>query len=83
MCEEKKKKEHDEKKMSEGSKGSNYGGIWKIINRERKRRRINEGIEMREWNEYYKSLLGGVEWRVVREVTQMAYKIYISGKTKG
>lgn len=35
---------------------------------------------MREWNEYYKSLLGGVEWRVVREVTltQTAYKIYAS-----
>lgn len=35
---------------------------------------------MREWNEYYKSLLGGVEWRLVREVslTQTAYKIYAS-----
>lgn len=33
---------------------------WKIVNRERKRRkRINEGIEVEEWDGYFKGLLGG------------------------
>lgn len=37
------------------------------MNRERKRRRgINEGIEMEEWREYFMGLLGGVKSRVVR-----------------
>ena len=41
--------------------------VWEIINRERrKRRRINEGINMREWEEYFKSLLGGVKNKVSR-----------------
>lgn len=27
---------------------------------------MNESIEMEEWDEYFKGLLGGVEWRVIR-----------------
>ena len=35
------------------------------MNRERrKRRRVEEGIRMEGWEEYFKGLLGGVEWRV-------------------
>ena len=30
----------------------------------KKKRRINERIEIREWDEYFRGLLGGVEWRV-------------------
>jgi len=42
------------------------GEVWEIINRERGRRgRINEGIDMEEWKEYFMGLLGGVEGRVV------------------
>lgn len=41
--------------------------VWEIVNRERKgRKRVNEGIKMGEWKEYFMSLLGGVEVRVVK-----------------
>ena len=30
----------------------------------KKKRRINERIEIKEWDEYFRGLLGGVEWRV-------------------
>lgn len=39
--------------------------IWEIVNRERKRRKgINERIEMEEWDEYFRESLGGMEWRI-------------------
>ncbi|XP_024871881.1 uncharacterized protein LOC112454616, partial [Temnothorax curvispinosus] len=42
------------------------GQVWKVVNRERKRRRrVNEGISMQEWDGYFKELLGGVKERVV------------------
>ena len=28
------------------------------------RRRVSEGTGIREWNEYFRGLLGEVEWRV-------------------
>lgn len=35
--------------------------VWGIVNKERKRRKeINEGIEGREWREYFMKLLEGV-----------------------
>ncbi|KYN12238.1 hypothetical protein ALC57_15590, partial [Trachymyrmex cornetzi] len=66
LCGNKKKEENErwERKV-EGAK--NEGQVWEIVNRERKKwKGINKGIEMREWEEYFKELLGGVEWRVVR-----------------
>lgn len=40
-----------------------------MVNRERKRRKwVNEEIEMGEWDNYFRELLGGVEWRVVRGI---------------
>lgn len=36
--------------------------VWEIVNRERRGKRINEGIEMAEWREYFMRLKG----RVVR-----------------
>lgn len=42
--------------------------VWELINRERKGRKgINEGIEMKEWREYFRNLLGGVEERIIAE----------------
>ena len=39
--------------------------IWKIINRERKRRkRINLDLDMVKWKKYIMELLGGVENRI-------------------
>lgn len=41
--------------------------VWEIVNRERRRgKRINEGIEMEEWREYFMRLMGGVEGKIVR-----------------
>lgn len=41
--------------------------VWEIVNRERRRgRKINQGIEMEIWKEYFMRLMGGVEGRVVR-----------------
>lgn len=42
--------------------------MWEIINREDRRRKkpVNEGINMGEWNEHFMNLLGGVEVRVLR-----------------
>lgn len=43
------------------------GQVWEVINKDRKRRKVvNEGIEMGEWMEYFMELLGGVEVRVRR-----------------
>jgi len=43
------------------------GKVWELVNRERKRRkRINETIELEEWKEYFMGLLGGIERRAVR-----------------
>ncbi|KYN27547.1 hypothetical protein ALC57_03066 [Trachymyrmex cornetzi] len=66
LCGNKKKEENErwERKV-EGAK--NEGQVWEIVNRERKKwKGVNKGIEMREWEEYFKELLGGVEERVVR-----------------
>lgn len=65
LCERKKREEviRWEKEVKEARTEEQ---IWKIINRERKnRKRVNEGIEMKEWEIYFKELLGRVEWRVV------------------
>lgn len=43
------------------------GEVWKIINRESKRRKeVNEDINVKEWKEYFMTLLGEVENKVVK-----------------
>lgn len=46
------------------------GQVWEVVNRERRRKRkVNEGIEMKKWVNYFRGLLGGrVERRVVRGI---------------
>lgn len=59
LCEGKKKEENEkwERRAMEVKRESK---VWELINRERKKRaRINEGIEMEEWKEYFMGLLGG------------------------
>ncbi|XP_067212233.1 golgin subfamily A member 6-like protein 6 [Linepithema humile] len=66
MCERKKKEENErwEKRAREVKRENE---VWEIINRERKRRvKINDGIEMEEWKEYFMRLLGGTEGKVVK-----------------
>ena len=70
LCEEKKKKEVEgwEKEL-EGVR--NEGQVWKVVIREMKKRRgVNEEIKLEEWEEYFRELLGGVEWRVRRDVEE-------------
>lgn len=39
--------------------------MWEIINKERKKKKgINEEIELEEWKEYFMKVMGGVEERV-------------------
>ena len=63
MCE---KKEEDNKGFEkEAEKASSEVEIWKIVNRERKRRkRVNQDIDMVKWEKYFMELLGGVENRI-------------------
>ena len=64
MC-KKKRDEENEKWSKEAQEARTEGEVWKIVNRERKRRKgVNEGIEEKEWREYFMTLLGGVEGRV-------------------
>ncbi|XP_067207866.1 golgin subfamily A member 6-like protein 22 [Linepithema humile] len=66
LCERKRKEENEKwgKKAREVKRESE---VWEIINRERKRRvRINDGIEMEEWKEYFMRLLKGAERKVVK-----------------
>lgn len=38
-----------------------------MVNRKRRRKkRVNEGIKVKEWEKYFKKLLGGINNRVVR-----------------
>lgn len=65
MCEEKKRREV-ERWEAEVKEIRTEEQVWKVVNRERKRRkRLNEGISMQEWDRYFRDLLGGVEGRVV------------------
>lgn len=65
LCENKKKEELErwEKEVSEAKIEEQ---VWKVVNRERKRRRrLNERIKMEKGDEYFRGLLGGVEWKTV------------------
>jgi len=65
LC-DRKKKEENEKWEKAARDVRREKDVWEVINRERKKRkRINEGFEMEEWKEYFMSLLGGIEERVV------------------
>jgi len=63
MCTRKRKQENKkwERKIKKARRESE---AWEIVNRERrKRKRMNENIEMEEWKEHFIRLLGGVEGR--------------------
>ncbi|KZC05357.1 hypothetical protein WN55_05906 [Dufourea novaeangliae] len=66
LCEEK-KREENEKWEREVEKARTEGGIWQIINREKRRRAItNEDITPKEWKSYFVRTLGGVERKAGR-----------------
>ncbi|KMQ85710.1 hypothetical protein RF55_15573 [Lasius niger] len=66
MC-ERKKKEEGEKWMREAGEAKIENKVWELINRERRKRKgVDEGIQVEEWKEHFMGLLGGVEERVMR-----------------
>lgn len=59
LCVEKKKREEEEWSKEVGEVKSE-SQVWKIVNRERsKRKTINETIDMEDWDNYFRKLLGG------------------------
>lgn len=56
--------EENEKWLKRAQEAKTEGQVWKIVKKERWKGggRLREGIEMGEWNEYFKGLLGG--WKV-------------------
>lgn len=43
------------------------GQVWVILSRKRRRgKKVNEGIEMGEWDRHFRELLKGVKSKVVR-----------------
>lgn len=53
--------------MEVAKRAKTEGQVGETVNRERKKKRnINEGIELEESMGYFKDLLGGVEGRVIR-----------------
>jgi len=64
---ERKKKEENENRRKRQKSEERETEVWKIINKKRKRKkRINEGIRPEEWKEYFMSIIGGVEDKVLR-----------------
>ena len=68
---ETKKREENEKWEREIQEIRTEGQVWEVVRRERKtQRRVNEEIEIEEWDGYFRRLLGGVEEKVVRGITR-------------
>ncbi|XP_070519746.1 golgin subfamily A member 6-like protein 22 [Cardiocondyla obscurior] len=68
LC-DRKKEEEKRKWEKEVEQAKTKGDVWKIVNKGRKERRgVDEKIEIREWKDYFRGVLGGMEWRVGEEV---------------
>lgn len=52
--------------MGKAEETRTEGQVWRVVNRERKKwKGINRDIEMEEWEEYFRELLG-VEGRMMK-----------------
>lgn len=48
--------------MNEAREAKTQSQVWRVINKERRRKaEINNRIEMGEWDEYFREILGGTE----------------------
>jgi len=62
-----KKREEKEKMVKEEGVARTKRNVWELVNKERKRRkRINEDINMEEWKEYFMKQLGEAGERVIK-----------------
>lgn len=58
MC-ERRKEEKREELMNEAREAKTQSQVWRVINRKRRRKaEINNRIEMGEWDEYFREILG-------------------------
>ncbi|XP_039312991.1 uncharacterized protein LOC120359478 [Solenopsis invicta] len=63
---EKKKREENRRWEREAEEARSVGQVWRIVNRERKKwKGIDREIKMKDWEEYFKRLMGGTESRVM------------------
>lgn len=82
LCEGKKKEER-ERLIREIGEARTESKMWEIVNRERRRRKvINEEIQMGEWKEHFMGLLGGVEERVMKGQEEIGRKGYRMGRSE-
>lgn len=94
MLENNKKEENE--RWEEVREIKKEGQVWEVMNRERvKRRRINEGTVMGEWDRYFREFLGEVEGKVVRgerrgvrengqeEISREELKVVLEGLREG
>lgn len=79
MCERKKREEKEAWVKKEEIRSE----MWEIINRERRRRKgVNEEIEMRKWKEYFMNLLvGGGIGRIGDKIDNEVWK-YVGEEVK-
>lgn len=52
--------------MGTEAKTKRESEVWELINREKKRKQVNEEIQVKDWKKYFMRILGEVEGRVVR-----------------
>lgn len=65
MC-DRKKREENERWIEVIKRARTEGQVWKVINKERGRKReIDERIKMKEWEKCFKKQLEGVEWKMI------------------
>ena len=62
-----KREEENEEWTRRAREARTEGQVWEVVRKERRKGKggMGEGIEMEEWNRYFRDLLGGVESRVV------------------
>lgn len=61
MCERKRRHENEEW-MKVAKEVRTQKQVWKVINRQRRRKvEVNKEIRMEEWDKYFRRLLGGLE----------------------
>lgn len=58
MCEAKRREKNDRWKRR-AREVRTKGQVWEIVNKERRKRRVNGDVKMGEWEEYFEGMLGG------------------------
>lgn len=63
------KREENERWEKPVAKARREEDVWEVVNRQRKRRKkMNEGIEMEVYKDHFVGMLGKMKNRIIREV---------------